>query len=52
MGDATAALREVGPLAKHLRQSPTESMGGKSLDVLRHSGELQRRMQALAAHEH
>jgi len=27
-------------------------MGGESLDVLRHSGELQRRVQALAAQEH
>ena len=51
-GDAAAALREVGPLAKDLRESPIKSMGGESLDVLRHSGELQRRMQALAAQDH
>ena len=51
-GDAAAALREAGPLAKDLRESPNKSMGGESLDVLRHSGELQRRVQALAAQEH
>ena len=51
-GDAAATLREVGPLAKDLRESPTKSLGGESLDVLRHSGELQRRVQALAVQEH
>ena len=51
-GDAAAALREAGPLAKDLRESPIKSMGGESLDVLRHSGELQWRVQALAAQEH
>ena len=51
-GDAAAALRQVGPLAKALRDSPTKSMGVEWLDVLRGSDDLQRRVQALAAQEH
>ena len=50
--DAAVALRELPPLARELRESPTRSMGVERLDVLRGSDELQRRMQALAAQEH
>ena len=51
-GDAAAALRQVGPLAKELRDSPAKSMGVERLDMLRHSDDLQRRVRALAAQEH
>lgn len=51
-GDAAAALRELRPLARELRESPAKSMGVEWLDLLRGSDELQRRMQALAAQEH
>lgn len=51
-GDAAAALRQVGPLAQQLRDSPTKSMGVEGMDILRQTGDLQRRMQALAGQEH
>ena len=41
-------MRKVGPLARQLRESPIKRLGGESLVVLRHGGELQRRKQALA----
>ena len=51
-GDAAAALRQVGPLAQQLRDSPTKSLGVQRMDILRQTGDLQRRMLALAAQEH
>jgi hypothetical protein len=50
-GDAAAALRQVGPPAERLRDSPAKTLGPDRLDVLRDSGELLSRMRALATQE-